>query len=67
MNKIFDEFPYLENDYLIIKKMSEENVDDLMEITNNDNIYKYIPYFLYKKSKNTTGAEWILFWLMNTL
>lgn len=53
MNKIFDEFPYLENDFLIIKKMSEENVDDLMEITNNDNVYKYIPYFLYKKSKNT--------------
>lgn len=53
MATIYDEFPYLENEFVIIKKMSEEDVDDLMEITNNDNVYKYVPLFLFKKSRNT--------------
>ena len=50
MKKLFDIFPYLENDKVIIRKMQLSDVEALSEISNNDNIYKYTPLFLYKKS-----------------
>lgn len=50
MKKLFDTFPYLENDKVIIGKMESNDVAALSEISNNDNVYKYIPPFLYKKS-----------------
>lgn len=49
--KIFDEFPYLESDRIIIKKMQESDVDDLVQITDSEAVYKYVPAFLHKKSK----------------
>lgn len=48
---VFVSFPYLENDQLIIRKMTESDVDALMEISHSENVYRYIPPFLYKKSK----------------
>lgn len=51
MSELFESFPHLENDRLTIKKMTESDIDMLMEITENSNVYRYIPYFLYKKSK----------------
>ena len=54
--KLFDEFPYLENDYIIIRKMTENDADALSTITDNDNVYRYIPPFLYKKSKGNLLA-----------
>lgn len=53
MAELFDDFPYLENDAIIIKKMSESDVDALSEITGNANIYRYILPFLYQKSRGT--------------
>lgn len=50
MTKLFDEFPYLENDKVIIRKMDSNDVAALSEISNNDNVYKFISPFLYKKS-----------------
>lgn len=50
MRDLFEEFPYLENDKVIIRKMKSSDVAALSMISNNDNIYKYIPAFLYKKS-----------------
>lgn len=50
MTELFDEFPYLENDKVMIRKMELNDVAALSEISNNDNVYKYIPPFLYKKS-----------------
>lgn len=52
MPQLFSTFPFLEGKTLIIKKMSETDVEALEEITNNDNVYKFIPPFLYKKSCN---------------
>lgn len=49
MTELFDVFPYLENEIVIIRKMEESDVPALSEISNNDNVYKYIPPFLYKK------------------
>ncbi len=56
MCRLFDTFPYLESDILIIRKMSEDDVDALSEITSNDNVYRYIPPFLYKKSRGNLLA-----------
>ena len=53
MTELFDEFPYLENENVIIRKMKLSDVDALSEICSNDNVYKYIPPFLYKKSRKT--------------
>ncbi len=50
MAELFDAFPHIENDRVIIKKMVESDVPALSEISNNDNVYKYIPPFLYKKN-----------------
>lgn len=49
---LFETFPYLENQKIIIRKMIEQDVDALAEITNNENVYKYIPLFLHKRDKN---------------
>lgn len=53
MTELFDIFPYLENDKVIIRKMEPGDVTALSEICNNDNVYKYISPFLYKKSNKT--------------
>ncbi len=50
MVELFGSFPYLENDKVIIRKMETCDVPALSEISSNDNVYKYIPPFLYKKS-----------------
>ena len=53
MPRLFETFPELKNDAVIIRKMTDADVDALMEITENDNVYKFIPPFLYKKSRKT--------------
>jgi Acetyltransferases, including N-acetylases of ribosomal proteins len=53
---LFDVFPFIENDYIIIRKMTENDIDALSDITNNDNVYRYIPAFLYKKSRGNLFA-----------
>ena len=52
MVELFDAFPYLKNQKIIIRKMVEQDVEALAEITDNDNVYKYIAPFLHRKSKN---------------
>lgn len=51
MPALFDSFPTLEGDALILRKMAEEDVDALAEITDNERVYRFIPPFLHKKSK----------------
>lgn len=45
MNKklLFDKFPYLESDELILKKIEEKDSDDLFEILTNEKVFKYRP------------------------
>ena len=65
MAELFGAFPYLENEKIIIRKMELNDVAALSEISNNDNVYKYISPFLHKKSnkaletaiKNLGGKE----------
>lgn len=50
MPELFDEFPYLEDERIIIRKIEISDLPALAEIGNNENVYKYVPCFLYKKS-----------------
>lgn len=54
--QLFDVFPVIENNHIIIRKMTEGDIDALSDITNNDNVYRYIPAFLFKKSKGNLDA-----------
>lgn len=54
--ELYEQFPYMFNEKIIIIKMTEGDVDNLSEITNNDNVYKYVPLFLYKKSRGNLLA-----------
>ena len=42
-NLLFEKFPYLESDELILKKVEPQDSDDLFEILSNDNLFKYRP------------------------
>lgn len=56
MAELFSTFPYLTSERLIIKKMVESDIDCLAEITNNDAVYRFIPPFLYHKSRGNLLA-----------
>ena len=56
MAELFNTFPFLESKKLLVRKMVESDLDALAEITENENIYRYIPSFLYKKSKGNLLA-----------
>lgn len=56
MSVLFECFPYLQSQMLIIKKMTDNDVDALEEITGNEAVYRYIPSFLYKKSRGNLLA-----------
>lgn len=49
---LYEKFPNIITTDIIIRKMLDTDVDDLFEICNNENIYKYTPDFLHKKSKS---------------
>lgn len=48
---LFDEFPYLENNKIIIRKMDTNDIVALSQISNNKNVYKYLSPFLQNKSE----------------
>lgn len=50
-SKLFERFPHIVSDDIIIRKMTEADVDGFFEISNNENVYKYTPESLYRKSK----------------
>ena len=51
MPKLFNEFRRLKDDFLMILALREEDVDNLSTLTSKENVYRYIPPFLYKKSR----------------
>ena len=40
----------------MIRAMREEDVDNLSTLTSNENVYRHIPPFLYKKSRGNLLA-----------
>lgn len=49
---LYEHFPNIITTDIIIRKMVETDVEDLFEICNSENVYKYTPHTLYKKSKS---------------
>ena len=47
--ELFQEYPLLEDELIILRKMGKEDIADLIQITENDAIYRYLPTFLYEK------------------
>lgn len=46
MKKLFDVFPYIEGDSIILKNMFDDDVLALRDMINNKNVYRYLPTFL---------------------
>ena len=47
--KLFEEYPTLESDRLIIRKMTMDDADALGELSHNPKVYRYLPTFLYEQ------------------
>ncbi len=47
--KIFDEIPYIESERIVVKKIEKSDAQGLSALINNDNVYKYLPTFLFEK------------------
>lgn len=49
MGKLFDSIPRLSNGRLILRKLEDSDADALLELTENETVYRYLPTFLYEK------------------
>ena len=47
--KLFSEYPYLEDDLIILHRMSPEDAAALEKFTHDKRIYRYLPTFLYEQ------------------
>ena len=47
--KLFDEYPYIESDTVVLKKMSAADADALSDMVKNEQLYRYLPTFLYEQ------------------
>ncbi len=47
--KLFEQYPYIEGDDIIIRKMTMEDVGALEAFAGNERVYKYLPTFLYEQ------------------
>ena len=50
MDKLFDRFPYLEGDRLILREWTAEDAPALEEILRDPEVYRFLPTFLYEQS-----------------
>ena len=48
MKKLYDEFPYIEGEEIILKKMTTDDVGALKKMVANENVYRYLPTFLFE-------------------
>lgn len=52
MNNLYAQFPHIVTDEVILRKIVENDIDELFEIYNNENVFTYIPGDI-KKNKAT--------------
>lgn len=52
--KLFDEIPHLENDRIILGRISLEDGEAIREMVGNDNVYRYLPTFLFERQYEDT-------------
>jgi len=53
--KLFDVIPTLKGKRVTLKKITEEDVEGLRELTENENVYRYLPTFLFEKKYKDTA------------
>lgn len=49
MIKLFDEFPRVERGGILLRKLGYKDIPALCELTGNENVYRYLPAFLFEK------------------
>ncbi|MBR2669642.1 MAG: GNAT family N-acetyltransferase [Solobacterium sp.] len=48
MKKLFDEIPYLENDTVILKELTVQDLPELKKMIADPEVYRYLPTFLFE-------------------
>lgn len=46
---LFNEYPVLEDEMILIRKMCDEDADALAEMCSQKEVYRYVPTFLYER------------------
>lgn len=49
MKKLFSEIPHIKNDALELRKLTPSDAKDLKKLVDNQNVYRYLPTFLFEK------------------
>lgn len=47
--KLFSEIPYLHNERITLRRLTQSDAEDLRKLTDNPLVYRYLPTFLYEK------------------
>ena len=50
MAKLFTEYPVLENDTILLRKIIGDDAEALGEFIANELVYRYLPTFLFERS-----------------
>lgn len=49
MKELFHQIPSLKGERVILRRLTEDSADDLRLMTDDDEVYRYLPAFLYEK------------------
>ena len=49
MKKLFSEIPYIQGEHITLKKLTESDAAALQKLVNSDNVYRYLPTFLFER------------------
>lgn len=49
MKKLFSEIPYLQGERIVLRKITDEDAEGLKKLIDNENVYRYLPTFLFEK------------------
>ena len=56
MKKLFDEIPRLENEYVTLRRVTEEDAEALRAMTRSREVYRYLPTFLFEQQNDDIHA-----------
>jgi RimJ/RimL family protein N-acetyltransferase len=48
MKRLFSEIPYIKTERLVLRKLEETDADSLSELVHSQNVYRYLPTFLFE-------------------
>ncbi len=47
--KLFSEIPYIKSERIVLRALGPEDADSLRELTGSEEVYRYLPTFLFEK------------------